>query len=318
MEKDIFISHSSEDKPFVRKLIASLEKYGLSIWVDEGEILPGDRIRDKINYGIASSKFMFVVLSERSIVSPWVQVELDSAMIKELDSREVVVIPLLIGNIEILQIPVDMRGKLFSDFRSDADFDKSSEKLSSSVCKRLNINYEATIISMDFKIDILEADGSKVLYSKNKKFRVLADELKSMNEEYFADGEIDFLRVEPGEMIGVEYSLHRYILEVGFGRVLKKGEIFEQCVESLYKDSFTLSREYWQIEHVVPARNHTYTFIFPQERPYLSIEIFTKDGIKLSREDVDVREFIDNGRHAFSFSMKKIPINKASRIYWDW
>ena len=124
-------------------------------------------------------------------------------MIKELDSREVVVIPLLIGNIDILQIPVDMRGKLFSDFRSDADFGKSSEKLASSVCKRLNINYEVTIISMDFKIDILEADGSKVLYSKNKKFRVLADELKSMNEEYLADGEIDFLRVEPGEMIGV-------------------------------------------------------------------------------------------------------------------
>ncbi len=40
----IFISHSSEDKSFVRKLKNDLVQLGHNVWVDEGQIDIGDSI----------------------------------------------------------------------------------------------------------------------------------------------------------------------------------------------------------------------------------------------------------------------------------
>jgi hypothetical protein len=40
----VFVSHSSKDKPFVRKLVEALNKHLLDIWVDEHEIKVGDSL----------------------------------------------------------------------------------------------------------------------------------------------------------------------------------------------------------------------------------------------------------------------------------
>ena len=48
----IFLSHSSKDKEFVRKLADDLKTYGLSVWFDEWEIKVGDSITNKISQGI--------------------------------------------------------------------------------------------------------------------------------------------------------------------------------------------------------------------------------------------------------------------------
>ena len=37
----VFISHSSSDKPFVRKLKNDLNLNGIDTWYDEDELLPG-------------------------------------------------------------------------------------------------------------------------------------------------------------------------------------------------------------------------------------------------------------------------------------
>jgi hypothetical protein len=41
---DVFISHSSKDKPVVRELANRLKQDGLRVWLDEWEIQPGDMI----------------------------------------------------------------------------------------------------------------------------------------------------------------------------------------------------------------------------------------------------------------------------------
>jgi len=45
---DVFISHSSKDKPVVRKLGNRLKKDGLRVWLDDRVIQPGDMIVFKI------------------------------------------------------------------------------------------------------------------------------------------------------------------------------------------------------------------------------------------------------------------------------
>ena len=114
---DFFISYSSKDRRFVLKLAEDLRGHGLDIWLDLWEMKPGDRLRDKIAQGITRCDRLLVLLTPHSINSSWVRVELDSAMIRELESNSVVVVPTLYGKIVVEDIPLDLRGKLYLDFR---------------------------------------------------------------------------------------------------------------------------------------------------------------------------------------------------------
>ena len=70
---DIFISHASEDKErFVRPLAEALRASGdVTVWYDEWELEVGDRLVERINDGLAHSRFGVVVLrSSNSMKGP--------------------------------------------------------------------------------------------------------------------------------------------------------------------------------------------------------------------------------------------------------
>ena len=116
-EYDLFISYSSKDRDFVSQLAKDMKARGIKIWLDLWEIKPGDRLRDRINDAIPRCNYFVVVFSPNSINSSWVKLELDSASIRELESKEVVVIPALFGHIADTEIPQDLKGKKYLDFR---------------------------------------------------------------------------------------------------------------------------------------------------------------------------------------------------------
>jgi TIR domain-containing protein len=115
---DIFICHASEDKEaVVRPLAKGFRANGISCWIDEAEISWGDSIVGKVNEGLAKSKFVLVVLSQKFLEKHWPQHELNAALNDEASSGEVKVLPLIVGDgpgrKEILaQLPL-LRGKLF-------------------------------------------------------------------------------------------------------------------------------------------------------------------------------------------------------------
>jgi len=114
----VFVCHSSQDKsPIVNRLVRELQLLGFEVWLDESEIHPGQRLRDRINNAIAECRSLIAVLTPQSVASEWVRTELDSAMIREIESRSTIVIPALFGAIELTDLPLDLRGKLCADFR---------------------------------------------------------------------------------------------------------------------------------------------------------------------------------------------------------
>ena len=83
----VFISHASQDKPFVRKLVQELEKHHLDVWFDEQEIKVGDSIVAKVSGGLKDSDYLVVVLSKASVASRWVQEELNAALMDQISGK---------------------------------------------------------------------------------------------------------------------------------------------------------------------------------------------------------------------------------------
>ena len=113
VERVVFLSHSSKDKPVIRQLATDLTAAGVTVWLDEQKINVGDSITEGIAQGLATSDFFLVALSENSISSDWVKRELNSTMIDAVSRRKVRVLPVLLSPVEIPQVIKDLK---YADF----------------------------------------------------------------------------------------------------------------------------------------------------------------------------------------------------------
>lgn len=114
----IFISYSHTDSDFVNRLAAHLVKLNTHVWVDTWELNVGDSILEKVQQAIQESSALLVVLSKASVVSEWCKKELSAGLMRELDEKRVIVLPVLLDN---CAIPIFLRDKMYADFRLDFD-----------------------------------------------------------------------------------------------------------------------------------------------------------------------------------------------------
>jgi hypothetical protein len=89
-EFDVFISHASEDKDeIVRPLAQALQSGGLEVWYDEFELRIGDSLRQKIDKGLANSRFGIVVLSQAFLGKGWTNYELDGLVTRSVTGEQI-------------------------------------------------------------------------------------------------------------------------------------------------------------------------------------------------------------------------------------
>lgn len=136
----IFLSHNSNDKPFVRKLAADLESHGIRCWIDEAEIKIGDSLVQKIREGIDAVDYMAVVLTNNSINSPWVQREIDVSINKEILGKNIKVLPLML---EQCELPGFLLGKFYADFTTTDKYPETLKRLIQS----LGIVFDSTVLN---------------------------------------------------------------------------------------------------------------------------------------------------------------------------
>lgn len=97
---DLFISHSSADDDFVRRLRQRLEEHGVRAWTDSRELLPGGLLEPDIKIAIENSSAFAVVVSPNSLQSTWVGKELRFSL--EVQHRR--------GNDRYAVIPLSLDG----------------------------------------------------------------------------------------------------------------------------------------------------------------------------------------------------------------
>src|SRR5215207_692474 len=134
--RDVFICHASEDKPgIVRPLVKALELEKITFWYDEAEIVVGDNIPKKINEGLATSRYLVVVLSPTFINKSFAQAELMSGLYDQASGEEIRVLPILAGSVEEKKQILDKFGLLRSS--SYIAWDGNPDAVVAALLKRL-------------------------------------------------------------------------------------------------------------------------------------------------------------------------------------
>lgn len=114
----IFISYNHSDKHFAEALAKNLVQAKQSVWIDTWELNAGDSLIERIEGALGDADAILVLLSKASVKSEWCKKELRSGLVRELEEKSVLVVPIVLDDCEI---PLFLKEKLRIDFRKDKD-----------------------------------------------------------------------------------------------------------------------------------------------------------------------------------------------------
>lgn len=114
----IFISYNHADKNTAESLAEILVHAKQNVWIDKWELNAGDSLIQRIEEALGGADAILVLLSKNSTQSEWCKKELRSGLLRELEEKSVLVIPIVLDDCEI---PLFLREKLWIDFRKDRD-----------------------------------------------------------------------------------------------------------------------------------------------------------------------------------------------------
>ena len=172
---DVFLSHSSQDKPVVLPLAERLRAGGLRVWLDDWEIRPGDSIPAKIEEGLEHSRVLVLCMSKNAFGSDWTRLENYTFRFRDPLNKERHFIPLRLDEAPIKgslaqflyinwRLPKDRKKeyvKLLEACRPPVKQPVTEEVLfmHEQVVKRARqLNYDAVILAYAFS-----PDGERVL-----------------------------------------------------------------------------------------------------------------------------------------------------------
>src|SRR5262249_44588756 len=88
------------------------------VWLDRWELNVGDSLTQRIQDALQASDALLVILTPASVSSEWCKRELSAGLVRELEEKRVLVLPVLL---EDCDVPIFLRDKLYADFRKDFD-----------------------------------------------------------------------------------------------------------------------------------------------------------------------------------------------------
>ncbi len=89
-----FISYSSQDEVFAKRLYADLQNKGVRCWFAPEDLKIGAKLRPNIDESIRLYDKLLLVLSEYSVSSQWVEQEVETALEKERKENRTVLFPI--------------------------------------------------------------------------------------------------------------------------------------------------------------------------------------------------------------------------------
>jgi hypothetical protein len=93
-----FISHAGRDDSFAQRLYHDLAARSVRCWIDDHDLMIGDRLLRTFHQEINRSTKILLILSQNSIHSAWVEDEVLMALAREKRERSTILLPILIDD----------------------------------------------------------------------------------------------------------------------------------------------------------------------------------------------------------------------------
>jgi len=97
-----FISYSSKDEAFAKRLYADLQSNNVRCWFAPKDMKIGDKIRPRIDEAIRIHDKLLLVLSEHAVESDWVEKEVETAFEKERHQQKLVLFPIRLDEMVLM------------------------------------------------------------------------------------------------------------------------------------------------------------------------------------------------------------------------
>ena len=130
-----FISYSSKDEEFARKLHSRLKAEGVDIWFAPEDVQAGKKLHEQIGKAIQDQDKLLLVLSEHSMGSEWVMTEIRKARNAEIKEGKRKLFPIRLVNFDVIRewecfdsdngkdLGVEVREYFIPDFSNWKDHD---------------------------------------------------------------------------------------------------------------------------------------------------------------------------------------------------
>jgi hypothetical protein len=138
-EKDLFLCHVGQDKPWVEKLGGDVEAEEwdgrpLAVFLDKWDIDVGENIVVKLNQALARARFVALIMSPEMIRSDWCNAEMSAVLMGDPTNRKKRIIPIRRRDYSLdgrqrLEIPPLLAAMNYLDFTKDAQYRKELARL---------------------------------------------------------------------------------------------------------------------------------------------------------------------------------------------
>ena len=119
---DVFLCHNSKDKSALRQLGEALKERGLSVWLDEWELIPGRPWQDALEDIITTCRCAAVCVGKNGL-GPWEQPEMLALLRRFVNEKKrgknVPIIPVLLPGVPAdVALPIFLEAYMWVDLRS--------------------------------------------------------------------------------------------------------------------------------------------------------------------------------------------------------
>ena len=150
----VFVSHASEDKPFVIPLATRLRADGVDAWVDRWEILIGDSLVDRIfEEGLATCDAFLIVLSQIFVQKQWVREELNAAFAMRIEKST----RLIAVRLDQCEVPHVLKSRKWTDMARDGENDAAYRDLLNAI----HLKHERPPLGPDPFAEVSTADPTQ-------------------------------------------------------------------------------------------------------------------------------------------------------------
>jgi hypothetical protein len=312
--EQIFLSHTSIDKPIVRQFKELLELQNFDVWLDEDSILIGDSILKSIERGLLMTDYVLLFISKKALESPWVEKEIIAAITLEIEKRDNIILPIVLDD---LTLPLFLRDKKY--IKLNDNISDCVEEIISVIERNKKRLESSKIISLNNELILnFSKTRDKTTYEKNQTLKCIRGTYNNHTDGIEVDGNVENIEISKGKITSIDKTDGRILIKSKFDTPIYENQELQRQLKCTLIDCFPESEEFWWIQKWHQSRNIKMIFDFPIEKKPKKINLYESEGTfeRIITEGNEVKE--NKNRITYQFDIKTVKHATRYVVRWNW